>query len=103
MLGGHVFLLDRALWFRVAVMRDPAQPIAPSALSDTRAVGRGSASRRFPQRENLEAQTPNVEAQFVKSEAQSQNSDAKARGPAADFPNGSQSYPQGDLSWRTRF
>ena len=46
----YVFLLVRSSWLRVSVMRDLAQPIAPSALSAFRAVGRGGASRRLRRR-----------------------------------------------------
>ena len=39
-LKEHVFLLVHSSWLRASVMRDLAQPIAPSALSAFRAVGR---------------------------------------------------------------
>ena len=39
-LKEHVFLLVPSSWLRVVAMRDLAQPIAPSALSAFRTVGR---------------------------------------------------------------
>ena len=47
-LKEYVFLLVHFSLFRASVMRDLAQPIAPSALSAFRTVGRGGASRRTP-------------------------------------------------------